>query len=477
MIDPVGDALNRLASFVLEDGRRWGEVATEAQWDDAAAILDVGCEVRSHFLTRARGYSKTTDLAGIAMAAMLTQAPAGAKLYACAADQDQARLILDSIEGFQRCTPSLQHAFSVGASKVTCTLNGSTLSALAADAPGSFGLRPYLTIIDELGVWNQTREAQKLFQALVTAAPKVNGRLAIISSAGDPATWPYTVLEHARKDPLWRVNELSGPPPWLDAAQLASQKALHPASVYARLFENRWVASEDRLTTRADVVACTTLSGPLLPVPNVEYVIGVDIGITNDRTAICVCHAEKQPEAEDSRGVPLIMVDRLLTRSGTPDTPVDLMEVEELVHHLARTFNHAKVVIDPTEAIQMAQRLRTHRGVQVEEFRFSSASVGELATTLYLLLRAHSLALPDDEGLLNELLNVRLRETAPNVYRLDHDPGQHDDQAIALALAANDLLKNPPDSGPRLRWVGGPSTPSPLVRRNAEIVASRLRGY
>ena len=52
--------------------------------------------------------------------------------------------------------------------------------------------------------------------------------------------------------------------------------------------------------------------------------------------------------------------------------------------------------------------------------------------------------------LLNELANVRLRETTPGVYRLDHDPDQYDDRAIALGLAANQLLGRPvPQSQPK----------------------------
>ena len=89
------------------------------------------------------------------------------------------------------------------------------------------------------------------------------------------------------------------------------------------------------------------------------------------------------------------------------------------------------------------QRLRS-RGIQVEEFTFSSASVGRLASTLHMLLRNRRLALPDDPELLEELANVRLRETSPGVLRMDHDPDKHDDRAIALALAAHRLLERSP---------------------------------
>jgi hypothetical protein len=86
-------------------------------------------------------------------------------------------------------------------------------------------------------------------------------------------------------------------------------------------------------------------------------------------------------------------------------------------------------------------RPATARGLRAHEFAFSAAAVGRLASTLHLLLRDRALALPDDAELLDELANVRLRETSPGVLRMDHDPGQHDDRAIALALAAQRLLE------------------------------------
>jgi len=67
--------------------------------------------------------------------------------------------------------------------------------------------------------------------------------------------------------------------------------------------------------------------------------------------------------------------------------------------------------------------------------------VGRLATTVHLLLRDHRFALPQHAHLLDELANVRLRETSPGVYRMDHAPDKHDDQAIALA--ANHLITRP----------------------------------
>src|SRR5437016_1312386 len=106
--DPTVDrALETLAGMVLSDGRLWGTAATPIQWEDANAVLDRSGP-RRHWLGRARGYSKTTDVAAMALAAMLTQLPPGSMSYAVAGDHDQARLLLNAARGFLQRTEALQ---------------------------------------------------------------------------------------------------------------------------------------------------------------------------------------------------------------------------------------------------------------------------------------------------------------------------------------------------------------------------------
>jgi hypothetical protein len=92
----VGDPFALLGALVLEDGRRWGDAAVPCQLQDARAVLDERSPTPFHFLTRARGYSKTSDDAGMNVAVMLEQLPPGARLYAVAADRDQGALIVES---------------------------------------------------------------------------------------------------------------------------------------------------------------------------------------------------------------------------------------------------------------------------------------------------------------------------------------------------------------------------------------------
>lgn len=154
---------------------------------------------------------------------------------------------------------------------------------------------------------------------------------------------------------------------------------------------------------------------------------------------MAVCHAEhtsssSTPEAGHSHSLPRIVLDRLHVLTGTPARPVQLADVEAVAYQAAGDY-HAPIRLDPWQAIGLAQRLRA-RGVSVVEWTFSPVSVGRLAMTLHRLFREHRMALPDDAELLDEISTVRLRESTPGVYRLDHDASAHDDRAVAIGLAA-----------------------------------------
>jgi phage terminase large subunit-like protein len=425
------DALALLAALVLEAGRRWGEVAEPWQWADARAVLDV-TGPRRHFLTRPRGGSKTTDLGGIAVAALLEQLPRLSESPAYAADRDQAAKLLKAVAGFLDRTPEIRGALKLEAYRVTNLSTGASLVIEASDDASAWGGKPPLTIVDEFAQWKTTAGPRRLWDAIFSALVKDSAsRLAIISSAGDPAHWSYKVLQRARDSERWRVNEVGGPVPWLNTADLAEQREMLTEAQYAQLHLNRWVESEDRLTSVEDLRACVTLDGPLAPQDGLRYAAGVDLGLKDDRSVAAVCHLD------GSR----VVLDRMQVWAGTRRKPVRIETVKAWLLEAQRAFR-ADVVLDIWQAVQLAQGLRDE-GIRVHEFTFSSQSVGRLAMTLHRLLRDRALALPDDPELLDELANVRLRESSPGVLRMDHDPDKHDDRAIALALAAHHLLNRP----------------------------------
>jgi phage terminase large subunit-like protein len=442
----LSDALSVLEALVLEDGRRWGEAATDFQHEDAERVLDTTCTTPYHYLTRSRGSSKTSDLVGLILAILLTQLRPGDKCYGVGSDQGQARLLHDAAVGFIQRTPGLTTEFTVGSNKLTSKRTGATFEALAADAPGAWGLRGKLFVLDEVAQYPTTPTTTQFVEAITSAAAKVSdARMVVLTTAGSPSHPSHKLLEHAKGDPLWRIHEVKGPSPWASPDRLAEQQRRLPESSYRRLFLNQWVEPEDSLTTIADLRAAIQLAGPLEPVRGQRYIIGLDVGLKNDRSVATICHVE---ETGESVGRPTlsegrrVVLDRIAVWQGTRKEPVQLKEVEAWLAHASKEFNSASIIFDPWQAAGSMQRLRG-QGVRVIEYSFTAASVGRLAVGLHNALRNRALALPDDPDLIEELANVRIKETSPNVYRLDHPAGQHDDRAISLALCVEALLSKP----------------------------------
>ncbi len=425
-------ALDLLGSVVLEDGERWADRAADFQWECARSLLDPS-ERPFRWESRPRGGSKTTDLAGILLAAMLTQLPSGARCDAYAGGRDQARLLVDALDGLVQRTPGLASVVEVSDYKAT-TRSGVILEVMSADAATAHGRRPAFAVADELCQWPSASNARRLWEVVFSSMAKVPGaRLAVITTSGDPSHWSRKVFAAASKSPLWSVGEVPGPLQWIDRVQLEEQRRMLPDSAFARYHLNQWTAAEDRLVRPDDLAACVVLSGPQDPREGHSYVVGLDVGLKNDRTVAAVCHSEPLEDGREGRRA---VLDRLEVWQGSRFRPVELGAVEAWLLEASRRYNRASIVADPWQAVGLLQRLRDAR-VRVEEFTFGAQSVGRLASGLLVALRDRRLALPDDEGLLDELGSVRLRETSPGVLRMDHDSDRHDDRAVALALAVN----------------------------------------
>ncbi len=260
------------------------------------------------------------------------------------------------------------------------------LEVLAADAASAYGLRPAFLVVDEIAQWATTAQPRALWEATTSALTKIPGaKMVVLTSAGDPTHWSRKILEHALGDPLWCVHEVDGPPPWADPERLAEQRRRLPESSYRRLFENQWASSEDRLTSMEDLRACIVLDGPQEPRSGKRYVLGLDLGVKNDRSVAAIAHREGDE----------VVLDRMAVWAGSPSHPVDLRLVEEWVTEAARRYNGAEVISDPWQATGLVQRLKA-TGVKASEYIFSTRSVGRLAVTLHTCIRDHRLALPDD---------------------------------------------------------------------------------
>lgn len=435
------EALDTLAALVMPSGSRWGDVASPVQWEDARAVLGSPEGPRRHWISRARGYSKTEDAGAMSLAVLLCDLTAGDDALAFARDKDQARILVDRMAGFVRRTPGLASVFKVDQYVITSLTSGARLRAFEADPGSAWGQLPVWLVFDEICQHPATPAAEEVWEAASSALVKhPSSRAVLITTSGDPGHWSRRVFDDAVASPLWRVSEEHGPAPWQDPAELEEEKRRLPVSSWRRLFLNEWAAGEDRLLDHEDVRACVTVDGDQEWQPGLRYAVGVDLAIRNDRAVVATVHLV------DDR----VVVDRLDVFKPSKGRDVDLEQVEGCVQARCEEYG-APAVFDPAMAWQMMTRLR-RRGLRVVEFTFTAASNSARTLTLLRLVRERRLAIPDHADLVDELVNLRVRETSPGVYRHDHDPSRHDDIATAVSLGAQHLVTGP--RGRRVHFAG-----------------------
>lgn len=419
--------LDVLSALVLENEQLWGRVATDVQWSDARAFFDQ-TGPRYHYVTRARGYSKTADAAGYLVADMLT-GPTGARNYWLAADAEQGVLALDSIRGYVARTPALEGQIEVQTRKVVAPSTGAVLTVLPADAPSAWGLRPRNVIVDEFAQWAEGEQTRILWHAVRTALTKnPQGRLLVITTAGRPDHPAYAELEHARRDPRWRTSETPGPAPWMSEDAVAEQRSALPQGVYEQLFQNRWTSVDGTFLDAAEVEAAFVHSGPALRVESGRaYCAGLDLGTVNDASVLAVVHAEGR----------IIHLDHMMHWHGSRKNRVSLEAVAAHIETVNSRFRFRHLNVDPWQAELMIERLQRFHGVRcAERYPFTAASKSHLASTLLQTIRAGALHLYPAPGLREELLGLRLVPLSGGQgFGFDHAPGRHDDAVVALALA------------------------------------------
>ena len=174
----------------------------------------------------------------------------------------------------------------------------------------------------------------------------------MLTTAGDPSHWSAEVLSHTKGSNRWHVHEQPGPLPWRTEDDLDEQRALLTESSYARLHLNSWTAPEAGSRRPTLFRDCVVLDGPQTHAraalrrrrrPRPE----------RDRTAVVVAHAE-----DDEDGPRTFVLDRVACWQGSRQEPVQLGEVEAWLLHAVRDFHGARVVLDPWQAAQLAERLR-----------------------------------------------------------------------------------------------------------------------
>ena len=320
-------------------------------------------EAMYHYRGRARGHSKTTDLAVIVIWVMLF-ATRQLRGYAYAEDRDQAKLLKNSIEQLLRLNPWLAEVLEVQASAVVHIKEnlpgaGSTLSIEASNVASSYGILPDFIIADELCHWEHDKGQELWTSILSSAAKRDRCLLCAISNAGWMTDWQWDIVCAMQDDPAWNYVHLEGvKASWLNDKRLESQRKMMPEVAYRRLWENQWSSGGgDALLPEAIEAA---FKAELLPMtgnePGYSFVAGVDLSKVRDHTAIVVLGVP------DDGKVGRIRLANHWTYKPTHDNPTLHLEVVQKLLELDETYALRYVGFDSYESSYPIQALEADGG-------------------------------------------------------------------------------------------------------------------
>lgn len=445
-MNDVDRALDVIRTFTLPDTRQLADTLPDDPWierDVLRPILERDAEGlpknRLAWLELPRGHVKTSSIAMVAMVEAITSW--GTDVIAIASDADQARLIIEAISGQCFRNPNLAKFFKEGRDEFTVKNNRSRIRVFASDAPSFYGLgvdtRRLRIVCDELCQWRD----RAMYDAALTTLPKVHdSQLVVITNAGVIGSWQEEARANvAASGYLFAADGVIAS--WIRPEDLERLRQNVPPPVFERFYLNRWTLSAGDFITSAMLANCVdTAHTPREGAEDgVQYFVGVDLGLTHDRTVRAVCHYDADREA--------VTLDSIRVWEGSKDNPVLIDEVERDMLDLDQRFRRPVFIVDPWQLKSTIERLSTV--IDIREHVFSGPSVMRLSETLYQLISGGRMRLYPDPDLERELLQLQVRQTAVG-WRIDHQRGGFSDRAVALGLAALGAFDFQPE-----RWVMG----------------------
>lgn len=469
MVDPAAYR-DRLVIDSDDGPRRYGPNLDPFQREDFEPIdlalrRVVGQEVdgvQRIYCERHRGASKTTDIA-VCASWLLFASARKITGVCCAADRDQAALIIAAIDTLIRQNSWLASFLEVQLNRVVNKLSGSTLSVLSSDAASSYGLLCDFVIVDELSAWKNRDLWDSVFS---TAAKRRHCCILVISNAGFTQSWQYELREAIRDDPSWVFRRLEGFASWITPEKLAEQRRLLPVKVYSRLWGNEWSDGSGDALDAHDIDSAIKLPGPWSdPQRGWSICAGLDIGVARDSSALAVVAKHvgfvdrkvtqprklpgiysaladleffdaPQPKIEYERVAGTGQLQLVAMYTWSPKAGrVQIEDIERAILEVHRRFRLVRVSFDPWQAEFLAQRL-TRNGVYCDPVHFTSSNLQAMAAATLDAFREKTLQLFPHEELIQDLKAMRVVERS-NGYRLEMAKGgtEHGDAAQALALA------------------------------------------
>lgn len=418
---------------VMDPWQRADFEAMDPAWLKVAGRSSESPKHKNAFLERARGHSKSCDLAIMCTWALFSS-PRDLCGIAVASHRDQAKLLRNAIERLLRMNSWLAEALTVLEHKVVNRHTGSELTVMAADVPGSYGVTPDFLALDEVCHWPSGKGEAMWTSLLSASAKRRDCVVTVISNAGTSmgTGWVWNAREKCRESESWYFSRLDGPvASWITQDHLDEQRSLLPPKAFKRLWLNEWQTESGDAIDLEDIEACITRDAPPIRVhcSRGPFIGGLDLGLKNDHSALVVLQAD----------VPLQRVSLISCESWAPPKrggQVRLEDVKAACIAAHRRYNLSDIIFDPWQAMLMAQQL-ANEGVSMRECTQTSVMLDRMAMALLQTFRNRQLDLYEDKALIRDLTRLTIVEKQNGQYKLQstRDEHGHCDRATALSLA------------------------------------------
>ena len=296
------------------------------QWNDIIAPLfgwrrpDGTRRFRRAWIEVPKKNGKSTMVSGIALYMLLADGEAGAEVYSCAVDRDQAGIVFNEAANMVKKSPYLEDVIQVNASQKLMKFDqtDSKYEALASDSDSSEGKNASAVLCDEVHAWRDPAffdsliysgraRRQPLFLCATTAGDDITGvggqeheRAENVLNGSDLSQHVFVYIAAAPevepgdwKNPeLWfKANPSLGITIPVDAlAEDASEAEKSPRKLVAfqRYTLNRWMGKVKQWFTHDVWDACGEKFDPKMLEGAICYG-GIDLSQKRDLSSVCWC--------------------------------------------------------------------------------------------------------------------------------------------------------------------------------------------
>lgn len=381
---------------------------------------------------------KSTLAAAIALWFLITKPMS--ETYLLASDVEQSQLVcFDKLCKSIRMNPLLRDIVKIRPGKNYIEYEDSVVRILSPNTSVA-GINPSLVIAEELWSWT-TAEHKRSWDELTCVPTREENLNLVTSYAGfsedeDSILWLLykSGIDQAegREEPderflfRWFGEELYSQVPWVKPAYLPLQRKRLRENSYKRLHCNMWASSEEAFVDALVLDACTNLDCQRGHEFDKPVVVGVDIGLKHDSSAITLVG---KIDSET-----LAVVDHACFVPVGGQT-LDLEKtVEAMLLIYQKRYEIRAIYYDPFQFARSAKTLQG-KGLRLVEYCQTVQNTVAMTECLSGLLHNQNLILYESAELRQHLLNASIKETQRGYRLVKKRQSKLIDLAVSLAMA------------------------------------------